>query len=55
MLLQSIFILVCSAALGLSASLEEVVDFGGNPTGIKMYIYIPDNVGANPAVIVAVS
>jgi hypothetical protein len=55
MLLYSIFGLACSVALGLGASLQRVSDFGENPTGINMYIYVPDNVAANPAVIVAVS
>lgn len=35
------------------ASLTQVNDFGDNPTNVEMYIYVPDNVSANPAIIVA--
>lgn len=35
------------------ASLTQVNDFGENPTNVDMYIYVPDNVSANPAIIVA--
>ena len=55
MVLHSIFILACSMALALGASLQQVSNFGENPSNIRMYIYVPDNVAANPAVIVAVS
>ncbi|OBT71150.1 hypothetical protein VF21_09720 [Pseudogymnoascus sp. 05NY08] len=53
MLLHSTFILACSMALALGASLQQVPNFGSNPSNIRMYIYVPDNVAANPAVIVA--
>ncbi|KAK2752878.1 hypothetical protein FQN54_008031 [Arachnomyces sp. PD_36] len=35
------------------ASLEPVSDFGDNPTGVGMYIYVPDAVSENPALIIA--
>lgn len=35
------------------ASLTQVNDFGENPTNVDRYIYVPDNVSANPAIIVA--
>jgi acetylxylan esterase len=57
MLLASpcLVVLAAFAALGLGASLVQVKDFGGNPTKIYMYIYVPDKLAAKPAVVVAVS
>jgi len=48
------------AAIGLAAfalpssaaSLTEVTGFGTNPTGLRMYEYVPSSVKANPAVLV---
>ena len=39
-----------------AASLVEVTNFGTNPTGLRMHLYVPDNIpaGARPAVLVAV-
>ncbi|BCY12178.1 PHB depolymerase family esterase [Actinoplanes sp. L3-i22] len=37
-----------------AASLTEVTGFGTNPTGIRMYLYVPDRLPTNPAVLVAV-
>lgn len=37
-----------------SASLTQVSNFGDNPGSNEMYIYVPDNLAANPAIIVAV-
>ncbi|PGH11293.1 hypothetical protein AJ80_07193 [Polytolypa hystricis UAMH7299] len=36
-----------------AASLVAVPDFGSNPTGLEMNIYVPDTPAANPAVILA--
>jgi poly(hydroxyalkanoate) depolymerase family esterase len=36
-----------------AASLTEVTNFGANPGGMKMHIYVPDNRPANPAIVVA--
>jgi len=47
------FMLSAFAALGMTASLVKVNDFGANPTKINFYIYVPDKVAAKPAVIVA--
>ncbi|MEV4754438.1 PHB depolymerase family esterase [Micromonospora sp. NPDC049559] len=35
------------------ASLVEVTNFGNNPGGMRMHIYVPDNRPANPAIVVA--
>ncbi|TDZ27511.1 putative acetylxylan esterase A [Colletotrichum sidae] len=40
--------------LAAAASLQQVTNFGANPSGAKMYIYVPDRVAANPPVIVAI-
>jgi poly(3-hydroxybutyrate) depolymerase len=36
-----------------AASLVEVTNFGDNPGGMRMHIYVPDNRPANPAIVVA--
>ncbi|GIP60497.1 extracellular catalytic domain type 1 short-chain-length polyhydroxyalkanoate depolymerase [Paenibacillus woosongensis] len=35
-------------------ALSQVTSFGNNPSGLKMYIYVPRNLAANPALLVAV-
>ncbi|KAI1484646.1 acetylxylanesterase aceA [Biscogniauxia mediterranea] len=35
-------------------SLEQVIDFGDNPTGARMYLYVPENLVNNPPIVVAV-
>jgi poly(hydroxyalkanoate) depolymerase family esterase len=37
-----------------AAALSEVTSFGNNPTGLRMFLYVPDNVKPHPAVLVAV-
>ena len=44
--------LLCSTAL---SGLVSVPNFGNNPTSLQMNIYVPTNVAAKPAVILAVS
>ncbi|SDF41463.1 esterase, PHB depolymerase family [Lentzea fradiae] len=36
-----------------AASLTEVTNFGDNPGGMRMHVYVPDTRPANPAVVVA--
>jgi poly(hydroxyalkanoate) depolymerase family esterase len=36
-----------------AASLVEVTNFGNNPGGMRMHIYVPDTHPANPAIVVA--
>ncbi len=50
---------VNAAAPGASAAvptgtLTEVTDFGANPSNLQMYLYVPESVTPNPAVLVAV-
>ncbi|KAL6234172.1 Acetylxylan esterase A [Aspergillus navahoensis] len=49
----------CTAlALGRRAptpgQLSQVTDFGDNPTNVGFYIYVPQNLASNPAIIVAI-
>jgi acetylxylan esterase len=37
-----------------AASLVEVTNFGNNPSGLRMHIYVPDRVQARPPILVAV-
>ncbi|KAK7954301.1 carbohydrate esterase family 1 protein [Apiospora saccharicola] len=40
--------------LAKRASLQQVSGFGSNPSGAKMFIYVPNNVASKPAVVVAI-
>ncbi|TDZ20014.1 putative acetylxylan esterase A [Colletotrichum orbiculare MAFF 240422] len=51
---SSIFSALGLAGAAASASLQQVTDFGSNPSGVKMYIYVPDKLAANPPVVVAI-
>ena len=51
---RSLISLAAAVVVGLCADLEQVTNFGDNPTDIDMYIYVPDNLAASPPVIVAV-
>jgi hypothetical protein len=55
MFLRTFLGLAATATTGLGASLQQVNSFGDNPTNIQMFIYVPDTVAPNPAIIVAVS
>nr|AAB31025.1 acetyl esterase {N-terminal} [Aspergillus niger, ATCC 10864, Peptide Partial, 38 aa] [Aspergillus niger] len=35
-----------------SGSLQGITDFGDNPTGVGMYIYVPNNLASNPGIVV---
>ncbi|KAI0107876.1 putative acetyl xylan esterase [Nemania sp. FL0031] len=53
------FLSTITSALALcgvtaAASLQQVTNFGANTSGTKMYIYVPDKLASNPAIIVAV-
>jgi hypothetical protein len=43
--------LLCSVVM---SALVQVTDFGGNPTGLQMYINVPAKLATKPAVILAV-
>jgi poly(hydroxyalkanoate) depolymerase family esterase len=44
---------VTAPAPASAASLVEVANFGSNPGGMRMHVYVPDTRPANPAVVVA--
>jgi len=52
-LIAAVAVLTVSAPAE-AASLREVTGFGANPTGLRMHLYVPDRVAANPALLVAV-
>ncbi|OBT99580.1 hypothetical protein VE01_02934 [Pseudogymnoascus verrucosus] len=54
MVLLSLSLLSAGLAFANAASLTQVTDFGYNPTNAEMYIYVPDKLPANPAVILGV-
>jgi poly(hydroxyalkanoate) depolymerase family esterase len=35
-----------------AAQLQQITNFGDNPGGLAMYLYVPDNVAPNPAIVV---
>jgi acetylxylan esterase len=37
-----------------AAALQEITGFGANPTGLRMHLYVPDRLAANPPLLVAV-
>nr|MDT0657819.1 PHB depolymerase family esterase [Micromonospora sp. DSM 115978] len=37
-----------------AATLTEVTNFGTNPSNLRMHLYVPDNVAARPAVLLAI-
>lgn len=44
---------VPAARPAFAASLTEVTNFGDNPGGMRMHVYVPDSHPANPAIVVA--
>ncbi|ARQ70810.1 extracellular catalytic domain type 1 short-chain-length polyhydroxyalkanoate depolymerase [Streptomyces marincola] len=46
--------LLMTAPPAAAAQLTEVTNFGSNPSNLRMHLYVPDNVPAEPAVVVAV-
>lgn len=54
MRLLSLLTAALSGSIAAAASLQQVTSFGANPSGAKMYIYVPDKVAASPPIIVAI-
>jgi hypothetical protein len=52
---STIFSVAATASTALGASLQQVFNWGANPTNIQFHIYVPDRRATNPAIIVAVS
>lgn len=53
-LLKSFLLLVSGLTAINAASLTQVTNFGDNPGSVQMYIYVPQSLSPNPAIIVAV-
>ncbi|MET9632802.1 PHB depolymerase family esterase [Lentzea sp. NPDC006480] len=59
-LIAALVLLIAAVALSLvpppaqAASLTRVTNFGTNPTGLNMYVYVPDRVAPRPAMLVMV-
>lgn len=45
---------IAAHAVKRSGSLQQVTDFGDNPTNVGMYIYVPNNLASNPGIVVAI-
>lgn len=53
--LSKCFLAVSFAVTAFAASLQQITtNFGSNPTGVGFYIYVPNKVATNPAIIVAI-
>lgn len=46
---------VLALAAAAHGALVSVPDFGANPSGLKMSIYVPSKLSSSPAIILAVS
>ncbi|KAL4944563.1 Acetylxylan esterase A [Aspergillus oleicola] len=46
--------LVVSRQAPTAGQLSQVTDFGDNPTNVGFYIYVPQNLASNPAIVVAI-
>ena len=46
--------LLAPASPAQAASLQEITNFGSNPTHLRMHLYVPDRLASNPALLVAV-
>ena len=47
-------VLFATAGSAAAATLTRVTNFGNNPTNLNMYVYVPDNVAPQPALLVLV-
>ncbi|KAH7140016.1 Alpha/Beta hydrolase protein [Dactylonectria estremocensis] len=50
----SLFSAVLGAEVVPRAALTEVTSYGSNPTGTKMFLYVPNNLAAKPAIVVGI-
>jgi poly(hydroxyalkanoate) depolymerase family esterase len=51
--LASALMVFMSPKAAQAAQLAQITNFGNNPGNLQMYVYVPDNVGPNPAIVVA--
>jgi poly(hydroxyalkanoate) depolymerase family esterase len=52
-LIVAAFVATTFVSTAQAASLVQVTNFGTNPTGLAMYLYVPANVQAKPAILLA--
>ena len=50
----SLLLLWFGLVAGLTSTLQQVTNFGTNPTNVGMYVYKPTSVSSSPALIVAI-
>lgn len=55
MLLNNLATALLGATTVAAAGLQQVSNFGTNPTGTQMYVYVPAKVAAKPAILLGVS
>jgi acetylxylan esterase len=53
-LLAAAIVVLLAAPPASAASLVQITNFGANPTNLGMYLYVPNNAGAHPPILVAV-
>jgi poly(hydroxyalkanoate) depolymerase family esterase len=53
LLLASTLAVFLAPKAAQAAQLEQITSFGNNPGNLEMYVYVPDNVAQNPAIVVA--
>ncbi|KAJ7283183.1 carbohydrate esterase family 1 and carbohydrate-binding module family 1 protein [Mycena rebaudengoi] len=51
---SAVLCLFAGLASGLTSTLQQVTNFGSNPTNVGMFVYKPTTVNASPAVIVGI-
>lgn len=52
MFVSKIAAILSLTSLAAAATLQRITDWGGsNPTNLLMDLYVPDNIGPNPAVV----
>lgn len=54
MMLTHLFLLASSFFSLSWAAYSQVTNFGSNPSGVRMFIYTPNTIAANPPIIVAI-
>ena len=47
-----VFLVLSHTYLSQAATLQEITDFGSNPSNLRMFLYVPDKVKAHPAILV---
>ena len=52
--LLSVHVLGVGASLIKRAGLQQITNFGSNPSNTLMYIYVPTNLASKPAIVVAI-